>query len=202
MRVHVQVLDTYAGPDLSRPISVQYEDDAGYDLYAANDAVLYPGERIAMGTGLAFALPAPEIQSYESYGTGLGKPRTAVQQRSALMRLVPRSGLAVKQGLSLVNTPATIDAGYRGEVMALLLNTNSPIDRLALGAMVINKEDSLPEALDIIYDGLESKAIIIRRGDRICQAIFEWVVQPQFEVVAELAPTSRGARGLGSSGTG
>jgi dUTP pyrophosphatase len=200
MRVHVQLLDSFPHELDLPPFRTQHADDAGYDLYATEDLLLYPGQRYAMGTGIAVALAPPEIQEYQAYGMGLGKPRTVFHQQTAVMRLVPRSGLAIKRGLSIVNTPGTIDAGYRGEIKVILLNTNAALDYRALEAMAIRKEDSLPEALDILLGGMESNAIEIKRGDRICQAIFEWAVQPTFEAVAELPATSRGAGGLGSTG--
>jgi dUTP diphosphatase len=82
-----------------------HEGDAGLDLYAAEGARIAPGERVSAGTGLAVAIP------------------------EGLAGLVlPRSGLALKHGVTLVNSPGLIDPGYRGEVRVLLLNTDQTID--------------------------------------------------------------------------
>ena len=83
------------------PPARAHDDDAGFDLFAAEAAELGPGERAAVGTGIAVAIPAGHA--------GL---------------VLPRSGLARKHGITLVNTPGLIDAGYRGEVRVLLLNTD------------------------------------------------------------------------------
>ncbi len=121
--------------------------DAGVDLCAAQDVTIAPGERVVVGTGVAVALP---------YGTvGL---------------VHPRSGLAARTGLSIVNTPGTIDAGYRGEIKVCLINHD------------------------------RRDAIAIARGDRIAQLVVQRVELVDFVEVDELDATSRGAGGYGSSG--
>ncbi|MFT3662598.1 MAG: dUTP diphosphatase [Gordonia sp. (in: high G+C Gram-positive bacteria)] len=121
--------------------------DAGIDLYSAVDLELAPGRRQVVGTGLAVALP---------YGTvGL---------------VHPRSGLAARAGLSIVNAPGTIDAGYRGEIKICLINTD-------------------PEA-----------PILISRGDRIAQLLVQRVELPEVLEVDELDDSERGTGGYGSSG--
>src|SRR4029077_14649425 len=85
-------------PGLPLP-AYQHDGDAGLDLYAAQDVTIAPGERAVIGTGIAVAIPNGYV--------GLG---------------VPRSGLAVRRGLSMVNTPGIIDSGYRGEVRIVLIN--------------------------------------------------------------------------------
>ena len=124
-----------------------HPDDAGIDLYAAIDLVLAPGRRQVVGTGIAIALPVGTV--------GL---------------IHPRSGLAARAGLSIVNTPGTIDAGYRGEIKVCLINLD-------------------PEA-----------PITIARGDRIAQLLVQRVELPQVVEVDELDDTARGAGGYGSSG--
>ncbi|MDF0531303.1 dUTP diphosphatase [Tsukamurella sp. 8F] len=121
--------------------------DAGVDLYSAVDITLAPGDRALVGTGVALALPLGTV--------GL---------------VHPRSGLAARHGLTVVNTPGTIDAGYRGEIKVCLLNTDrdTPID--------------------------------IARGDRIAQLLVQRVELPEFEEVDSLDETARGAGGYGSSG--
>ncbi|MET9327870.1 dUTP diphosphatase [Tsukamurella sp. NPDC003166] len=121
--------------------------DAGVDLYSTMDVRLEPGARTLVPTGIALALP---------YGTvGL---------------IHPRSGLAAKHGLTVVNTPGTIDAGYRGEIKVCLLNTD------------------------------RESAVEIKRGDRIAQLLVQRVELPDFHEVTFLDDSVRGAGGYGSSG--
>ncbi|OZG26856.1 deoxyuridine 5'-triphosphate nucleotidohydrolase [Williamsia sp. 1138] len=121
--------------------------DAGVDLSSAVDLVLEPGERQLVPTGIAIALPVGTV--------GL---------------IHPRSGLAARAGLSIVNTPGTVDAGYRGEIKVCLIN----LDR--------------------------HTPISISRGDRIAQLLVQRVELPEIVEVDELDDTSRGAGGYGSSG--
>ncbi|MGX6512265.1 dUTP diphosphatase [Rhodococcus sp. SJ-2] len=121
--------------------------DAGVDLCATCDVTIEPGERVLVGTGIAVALPVGTV--------GL---------------IHPRSGLAAKFGLSVVNTPGTVDAGYRGEIKVCLINhdTEHPFE--------------------------------VSRGDRIAQLLVQRVELVDFVEVDELDDTSRGAGGHGSSG--
>ncbi len=121
--------------------------DAGADLHAAEAVTLGPGERALVGTGVAIAVP----EGYAAF-------------------VHPRSGLALRHGLSVVNTPGTIDAGYRGEVKVLLVN----------------------------HDLREPVAI--ERGDRIAQLVVQRVEHARFVEVEALEDTSRGAGGYGSTG--
>lgn len=124
-----------------------HPEDAGADLHSAEDVVLQPGERALVGTGIAIALPVGTV--------GL---------------IHPRSGLAAKQGLSIVNTPGTVDAGYRGELKVCLLNTD------------------------------RHEPIHITRGMRIAQLVVQRVELVEFEEVEQLDETQRGAGGYGSTG--
>lgn len=124
-----------------------HDDDAGYDLCALQAAALAPGERATIGTGIAIELPAAHA--------GL---------------VLPRSGLAARHGIAIVNAPGLIDAGYRGELKVLLLNT----DREA--------------------------TFEIAAGDRIAQLVIVAVAAPQIVDAAALAETARGEGGFGSSG--
>lgn len=124
-----------------------HEGDAGVDLCTTEDVIIEPGERVLVGTGIAVALPIGTV--------GL---------------IHPRSGLAAKAGLSVVNTPGTVDAGYRGEIKVCLINHD-------------------PRA-----------AIELRRGDRIAQLLVQKVELVDFVEVESLDDTARGAGGYGSSG--
>ncbi|MCJ7859582.1 dUTP diphosphatase [Corynebacterium kalidii] len=136
-------------PDLPLPTRA-HPSDAGIDLHSAEDVTLAPGERALVGTGIAVALP---------HGTvGL---------------VHPRSGLAWKKGLSIVNAPGTVDADYRGEVKVCL----------------INLDPAVPAT--------------VSRGDRIAQFLVQEVSLCQVEEVsdvAELGGTVRGSGGYGSTG--
>ncbi len=124
-----------------------HDDDAGYDLHALHAATLAPGERATIGTGIAIELPAGHA--------GL---------------VLPRSGLAARHGIAIVNAPGLIDAGYRGEVKVLLLNTDrsTPFD--------------------------------VAAGDRIAQLVIVAVAAPDVVEADDLTATARGAGGFGSSG--
>lgn len=121
--------------------------DAGADLVSTDEVVLGPGERATVGTGVAIALP----DGYAAF-------------------VVPRSGLAAKHGITIVNSPGTVDAGYRGEIRVTLLNT----------------------------DGRESYTI--RAGDRIAQLIVMPVSRVRFIPVERLPGSDRGEGGFGSTG--
>lgn len=134
-------------PGLPLPMRA-HAGDAGADLYAAQDVTLQPGERALVGTGIAIALPIGTV--------GL---------------IHPRSGLAANHGLTVVNSPGTIDAEYRGELKVCLLNTD------------------LREPIEIT------------RGMRIAQLVVQRVELVEFAEVDELEDTARGAGGYGSTGT-
>ena len=123
------------------------DHDAGYDLFAAERARLGPGERTSVGTGIAVAIPEGHA--------GL---------------VLPRSGLAARHGIALVNAPGLIDAGYRGELRVLLLNTDRRAD------------------------------FEIEPGDRIAQLVVCPIESPRFVEAERLSETSRGADGFGSTG--
>ena len=129
------------------PPSYAHPGDAGADLRAREDVLLEPGERRLVPTGVSIALPDGFV---------------------ALIH--PRSGLATKHGLTVVNAPGTVDAGYRGEIAVTLLNT----DRHA--------------------------AIELKRGDRIAQMIIQRVEYARFLPVQELGSSVRGGGGFGSTG--
>jgi dUTP pyrophosphatase len=134
--------------DLPLP-SYAHPGDAGADLHTTVDVDLAPGERALVPTGISIALPDGYV---------------------ALVH--PRSGLAARHGLSIVNTPGTIDAGYRGEVKVLLIN----------------------------HDPVES--VTLRRGDRIAQLVVQRFERARFVEVGVLPESIRGDGGYGSTGTG
>jgi dUTP pyrophosphatase len=142
----VDLLVTRLDPGLPLP-SYSHPGDAGADLCTAVDARIEPGERAILPTGLAIALP----DGYAAF-------------------VHPRSGLAARYGIALVNSPGTIDAGYRGEVKVIVVN----LDRTA--------------------------PVLFRRGDRIAQLVVQRVEKVRFHEVAELPGTARGEGGLGSTG--
>jgi dUTP pyrophosphatase len=121
--------------------------DAGADLCAAEDIDLAPGERALVRTGIAIALP----EGYAGF-------------------VHPRSGLAARHGITLVNAPGTIDAGYRGEIKVILLNTDL------------------------------ARAVSLRRGDRIAQLVVQRVENVTFREVPALPESARGDNGFGSTG--
>lgn len=132
--------------DLPLP-TYAHPGDAGADLRSTLDVVLAPGERALVPTGVAIALPAGYV---------------------ALVH--PRSGLAARHGLSIVNSPGTVDAGYRGEIKVMLIN-HDPIDEIRLG-----------------------------RGDRIAQLVVQRYERVRYVEVEALDETARGAGGYGSTG--
>jgi dUTP pyrophosphatase len=138
---------TRLSPEAAAPERA-HAGDAGYDLRAAEAATLDPGERKAVGTGVAVAIPEGSA--------GL---------------VLPRSGLALKHGIALVNAPGLIDAGYRGEVRVLLLNTD------------------------------RSETFEVSVGDRIAQLVLVRHETGVLEEVESLDETARGAAGFGSTGT-
>ncbi|MCP3804502.1 dUTP diphosphatase [Allokutzneria sp. A3M-2-11 16] len=142
----LEVLLTRTDPGVPLP-SYARPDDAGVDLVTTTDLVLAPGERGVVGTGVAVALPS----GYAGF-------------------VHPRSGLAARAGLSVVNTPGTIDAGYRGEIRVCLVN----------------------------HDVREP--IVLRRGDRIAQLVVQRVEHAVFREVGSLPDSERGAGGYGSTG--
>jgi dUTP pyrophosphatase len=125
-----------------------HDGDAGLDLYALEDAMLAPGERASVPTGIAVEI---------------------VPGQAGLV--LPRSGLAARHGISVVNAPGLIDAGYRGEVRVLLLNTD------------------------------REEPFELAAGDRIAQLVLVRVELPELVEVDGLTDTARGTGGFGSSGS-
>ena len=142
IQVQIQRLDSDVElPQYARP------GDAGLDLRASEDVELAPGKRTMVPTGLAIALP----EGYAGF-------------------VQPRSGLAAREGLSIVNTPGLIDSGYRGELKIIAINTDN------------------------------EHTIHIKRGDRIAQLVIQEVPVVHLVEVDELEASERGAAGFGSTG--
>ena len=142
----VDVLVRRLAPDLPLPANA-HPGDAGADLVTAQDVELAPGERAMVPTGVAIALPA----GYAAF-------------------VHPRSGLAHRFGVGVVNAPGTVDAGYRGEIKVLLVNHD------------------------------RSATVRLQRGDRIAQLVVQRVEQARFHVVERLPGSARGEGGHGSTG--
>jgi len=142
MEILVQRID----PGVPLP-SRAHPGDAGLDLHAAEDVSLKPGERASVSTGLAVAIP----EGYAGF-------------------VVPRSGLAAKHGVGVVNAPGLIDCGYRGEIRVLLVNLDP------------------------------SEAVELKRGERIAQLVIQRVQDATLREVTQLPPSARGEGGFGSTG--
>jgi dUTP pyrophosphatase len=142
----VEVLITRLDPDLPLPRYAK-GGDAGADIVSRIDITLAPGERALVPTGIAIALPDGYV---------------------ALVH--PRSGLAIKHGVTMVNAPGTVDAGYRGELQIILINHD------------------------------KSEPVSFKRGDRIAQLVIQKVERAEFIEVRDLPGSGRGTGGFGSTG--
>ena len=142
----VQVLITRLDPELPLPRYAK-GGDAGADIVSRIDITLAPGERALVPTGIAIALPDGYV---------------------ALVH--PRSGLAIKHGVTMVNSPGTVDAGYRGELQVILINHD------------------------------RSESVSFKRGDRIAQLVIQKVERAEFVEVQDLPGSDRGTGGFGSTG--
>jgi dUTP pyrophosphatase len=142
----VEVLITRLDPELPLPRYAK-GGDAGADIVSRIDITLDPGERALVPTGIAIALPDGYV---------------------ALVH--PRSGLAIKHGVTMVNAPGTVDAGYRGELQVILINHD------------------------------KSESVSFKRGDRIAQLVIQKVERAEFVEVRELPGSGRGSGGFGSTG--
>lgn len=142
----VQVWFRRLDPAVPAP-AYSHDGDAGADLSTAVDVELAPGERAVLPTGIAVAIPP----GYAGF-------------------VHPRSGLAARHGLALVNAPGTIDAGYRGEIKIIVVN----------------------------LDG--DSPIRLSRGDRVAQLVIQQVARAEFVAADELAESHRGRGGFGSTG--
>jgi len=146
MKHSVEVLITRLDPGVPLP-SYAKGGDAGADIVTRVDVTIAPGERTLVPTGIAIALP----DGYAAF-------------------VHPRSGLAIKHGVTMVNAPGTVDAGYRGELQCILIN-HDPKD-----------------------------SITFKRGDRIAQLVIQKVERANFVEVRELPGSGRGDSGFGSTG--
>ena len=142
----VEILLRRLDPDLELP-GYAHPGDAGADLRSTEDFVLAPGERRLVPTGIAIALP----EGFAAF-------------------VHPRSGLADRHGVTIVNSPGTVDAGYRGEIKVCLVNTD------------------------------RQHPVSFSRGDRIAQLVVQPVSRATFVTVAQLPDSARGSGGYGSTG--
>jgi dUTP pyrophosphatase len=142
----VKILISRLDPGLPVPARA-HPGDAGCDLYLTADVDIAPGQRAVVGTGVCIALP----DGYAGF-------------------VHPRSGLAARHGVTIVNAPGTVDAGYRGEIKVILLNTDT------------------------------EHTVRFRRGDRIAQLVVQRVERPVFIEVTSLPGSQRGDGGHGSTG--
>jgi len=142
----LQILITRLDPELPLPRYAK-GGDAGADIYSRIDITLAPGERALVPTGIAIAIPNGYV---------------------ALVH--PRSGLAIKHGVTMVNAPGTVDAAYRGELQCILINHD------------------------------QREAVSFKRGDRIAQLVFQKVERVEFIEVSTLPGSGRGDGGFGSTG--
>ena len=143
---NLQVLITRLDESIPLPTYAK-GGDAGADIVSRIDITLKPGERALVPTGISIALP----DGYAAF-------------------VHPRSGLAIKHGVTMVNAPGTVDAGFRGELQCIMIN----------------------------HDPLES--ITFKKGDRIAQLVIQKVERAEFVEVQELPGSGRGAGGFGSTG--
>ena len=143
---NVQVLITRIDPSVPLPTYAK-GGDAGADIVTRVDVTLQPGERALVPTGIAIALPDGYV---------------------ALVH--PRSGLAIKHGVTMVNAPGTVDAGYRGELQCIMINHD------------------------------QKEAITFHKGDRIAQLVIQKVERAEFVEVKDLPGSGRGTGGFGSTG--
>jgi len=143
---NVQVLITRIDPSVPLPTYAK-GGDAGADIVTRVDVTLQPGERALVPTGIAIALPDGYV---------------------ALVH--PRSGLAIKHGVTMVNAPGTVDAGYRGELHCIMINHD------------------------------QKEAITFHKGDRIAQLVIQKVERAEFVEVKDLPGSGRGTGGFGSTG--
>lgn len=142
MQINIKMLDTtIPAPEYA------HEGDAGCDLRSRIDQIIPPGERALIPSGVAIAIP----DGYAGF-------------------VQPRSGLALKHGISIVNTPGLIDSKYRGEIGVILINTD------------------------------KSEPFEVKKGDKIAQLVIQKVESVRFNLVEDLDETVRGANGFGSTG--
>ena len=141
-----KVLIKRLDPDIPLP-SYAKGGDAGADLCTRIDVTIKPGERVLVPTGISIAL-----------------------ENGYVALVHPRSGLAIKQGISIVNTPGTVDAGYRGELQVILINHD------------------------------QNQSVSFKKGDRIAQLVIQQVERAEFIEVCQLPGSERSTGGFGSTG--
>lgn len=171
--VRIQLLPEH--PASATPAEADFQPardgDAGIDLVACESIVLAPGQRAAVSAGIRIALP-PGVE---------GQVR-------------PRSGRALKEGLTVANAPGTIDPGYRGPVKVVLMNAAAALEPSDL-------EGPADDMAARLRDGLRRRSVHIARGERIAQLVFARFERPAIQITAHIeAGTTRGVGGFGSTG--
>ncbi|EPZ47612.1 dUTP diphosphatase [Alicyclobacillus acidoterrestris] len=157
-------------PDAVIPQYAHESGDSGFDLYALEDVIIEPGQTVKVRTGLVFEIP----EGYE-------------------LQIRPRSGVSAKTKLRVSNTPGTVDASFRGEVMVLVDNIKPCVQS--------GLQYNIKEEVVNWDDNYAPDSYIIRKGDRIAQAVIVPVIRAELVEVDELGTTERGEGGFGSSGT-
>jgi dUTP pyrophosphatase len=167
------------------PVSIEQfgptEGNVGIDVFAANTVAVAPGERVIIPTGLAVELPdGVELQ------------------------VRPRSGLAAKCGMTVLNSPGTIDPSYRGEISVIVQNHTSVFPTSYIISLFEILRDGHLDTVDHLLDEFlyrhREQTVWIHKGDRIAQFVLANYLTPEIEWVDEMSETTRGTHGFGSTG--
>lgn len=161
-------------------LSPAHLGDAGVDVYAADDLVIAPGQRVLARTGFSMAVP----EGFEA-------------------QVRPRSGNAIKAGLTVLNAPGTIDAGYRGEVGIILYNSQPSVLQVNVDLLLdaidgVVEVPAVQEAFELSYS---QSTVRIKRGERIAQIVFARFERPSIVLTDTLPTSERGQDGFGSTGS-
>jgi dUTP pyrophosphatase len=176
-RVRYKRLPAYRGP--KAPFRAAYTGDAGFDVYSTLDFSLLPGQRLTVGTGIAIALP----EGVEA-------------------QVRPKSGLSSVRGITVLNSPGTIDPPYRGEVGVILQNTSQAVTTAVMDSLFdfLEGNAEISDLHNMFDRHVADTTQHFKAGDKLAQLVFAEFLTPEFEEVDELDDTVRGAAGYGSSG--
>lgn len=182
-QLRVRFLDNYRGPE--GVFAPAHETDAGIDLYAAEGFSIRAGETVLIPTGVAIALP-----------------------KDCEAQVRPKSGLARDYKLTVLNTPGTVDEGYRGEIKVLLHNS-ATLDGAVISSAAFELNhysgsgDSMPSptgVLTALSAALDTQTQYINAGQKIAQLVVHKLAKPDIVIVDSLDETARGSGGFGSTG--